>query len=181
MAIWELKTVFQYGERFWENVWMLDIGAETDVPPAVVAAFEVFGIDTLLSLYELARIVRRPAGSADAFIVTPVGAAGGRSLGVQNPLPLFNTIRVLLGSGAGRPGIKFLRGLLLTADIIDNANHIEPLLIGDVQTALNTLLNALSDASVSLVEGAAESPVVTAEPQSRVQMRQQHRKRRLSV
>jgi len=178
MAIWEVKVINRYGDRFWENVWKVDIGAATDVPPAVVDAFEAFGLDTLLSIYELSRIVRRPAGTTDAFIEVIVGSPGGRSVGSSFALPLFNTIRVLLNGAAGRPGIKYLRGLLLAADIIDEANHINSTLLGNVQTQLNTLYNACSDASCFIVEGADNSPTTTADPGTTVAMRQLHRKRR---
>jgi hypothetical protein len=110
MAVWEVRVVNQTGERFWENVWHVDVGADTDVDPALLSAFETFAVNMLLTIYSCARIVRRPAGTTDAFIEILVGAAGTRGLAGSFALPLFNTVRVLLAAGAGRPGLKYFRG-----------------------------------------------------------------------
>jgi hypothetical protein len=181
MAIWEVRSVQQYGDRFWENIWHVDIGTDTDVDSSLLTAIEDFAVAMLLENYSVARIVRRPAGSTDAFIEFLVGAAGARALAGHFALPLFNTVRILLGAGIGRPGIKYLRGLLQNADIIDEQNHIDPALISYVNTHLDTLLNAATDAGQLFVVGAADKAVATAAPDSSVEMRQLHRKRKKTV
>lgn len=181
MAVWEVRLVNQTGERFWENVWHVNIGADTDVDPALLSAFETFGINMLLENFSLARIVRRPKGTTDAFIEILVGAAGTRGLAGSFALPLFNTVRLLLAAGAGRPGLKYIRGLLKTADIIDEQNHIDPALITYVNTQIDVLFNAASDAGQSFVIGSADKFAVSAEPDTSVEMRQLHRKRKKSV
>lgn len=178
MAVWEVRAVNQYGDRFWENVWHIDVGADTDVDPAVLSALQTFSINMLLTIYSVARIVRRPAGSTDEFIEILVGAAGTRGLAGSFALPLFNTVRILLAAGAGRPGLKYIRGLLKAVDIIDEQNHIDDDLITYVNEQLDIVLNALSDAGQQFVIGAADKPVVSAEPDTTVEMRQLHRKRK---
>lgn len=181
MAVWEVRVVYQNGDRFWENVWHVDIGAATDVPPGLLAQFESFAIATLLDIYSVARIVRRPAGTSDAFIEELIGAAGALVLGSNKVLPLWNTVRVLLNAGAGRPGIKFLRGILTQASITDEQNHIDSGTISLLQTELDALFNQASDDTCTFVIGADDKPAVSPVVQSLIQMRQPHRKRKKPV
>lgn len=181
MAIWELRAVEQYGDRFWENIWKVDVGDDGDIAPALVSAFATFHQQTLLDLYSVARLVRRPAGTTDEFIEVLVNAAGGIDSGTGLALPLFNVIRVLLSTGAGRPGFKLLRGVLLASDVIDSQNHINPDVITYVNTKLDTLLNAASDAGQPIVCKANNSAVVSAEPETLIVERQLHRKRRKTL
>lgn len=178
MGIWENRVVYRYGDRFWENIWHVDVGALEDMPPDLTLALETFAIQTLLDIFTVERVVRRPAGSSDAFIEVLVGAAGALALGSNKVLPLWNTIRVLLQVGAGRPGIKFLRGILTQASIVDEANHIDSGTISLIQDRLNTLFNAASTAGCDFVVGEDNKPATTAQPATLIQMRQQHRKRR---
>jgi hypothetical protein len=94
---------------------------------------------------------------------------------------LFNVIRVVLNGGAGRPGIKFLRGVLQTENIIDDNFTINTSLITLVQNKLNDLFNAASDASCQIVFGSAPHTAVSGIPENTVHMRQQHRKRKKSL
>jgi hypothetical protein len=181
MAIWEMRAVDQYGDRFWENIWHVDVGDDGDIAPGLVEAFATFHQACLLDLYTLARTVRRPAGTADAFIEVVIGAAGGIDSGTGLALPLFNVIRVLLNGGAGRPGVKLLRGILLASDVIDAANHINPDVITFVNTHLDDLLNAASVAGQQIVFGSANQPAVSAEPSNLIAMRQLHRKRKKTI
>lgn len=178
MAQWEVRVVYRNGDRHWENIWGVDVGALEDVPADLILAFESFAIATLLNRYSVERIVRRPAGSHDAFIEVLVGTAGALLVADNKVLPLFNVVRLLLNAGAGRPGLKLLRGVLLDVHILDEENHIDPALLAIVEGAAITLFNAASDAACSLTVGdsfrAAVSPVVD----STIEMRQLHRKRR---
>lgn len=181
MAVWEVRVVYQTGDRFWENVWKVDVGAADDVPSALIVAFAEFAEATLLSTFNVARIVRRPAGTTDAFIETLINVAGAVAIGGHKSMPLYNTIKVLLNSGAGRPGVKYLRGLLTEADLLDSQGHIASGIVTLVQNAANDLFNVASDESCFIVEGSANTPAVSPVVQSLFQMRQQHRKRKRST
>ena len=170
-----------YGDRSWENVWHVDIGINTDVPPDLILAFETFHLDTLLDLFTLQRIVRRPFPSTDEFIEVLVGTVGANAVGAAHVLPLWNTVRMLLQGGSGRPGVKFIRGFLTDAMLSDEANHITPAILTALEGHLNDLLNAGTAAGCTFVFGADDRPVASGITQSAIQMRQQHRKRRRSV
>jgi hypothetical protein len=178
MAVWENRVIYRYGDRFWENVWNVDVGAETDVPADVTTALETFAIQTLLDIFTVERIVRRPAGTTDEFIEVIVGAAGALAIGSQKVLPLWNTIKVLLQVGAGRPGIKFLRGILTGASVTDEQNHIDSGTVTLITGKLITLFNAVSDAGCNFVVGEDDKPAVSPAMSNTIQMRQQHRKRK---
>jgi hypothetical protein len=181
MAIWEVRTVDSTGDRFWENVWHVDIGSLTDVPPDLVTAFVDFALDTLCDAYTVSKVVRRPAGSTDEFIEVIVDAVGHRALSGGIPLPLYNTIRCALSAGVGRPGIKYLRGFLEASDLVGDGTIMSTAIVTAIQLALNTLYNAASDAACTLVIGADNKPSVTAVPDPLVAMRQRHRKRKKTV
>lgn len=178
MAVWEVRLVYRNGDRGWENVWHVDTGADTDVDPALTLAFETFGLNTLLSIYNLQRIARRPAGTTNEFIDVIVDAAGLLPIGSNVAMPLFNVIRLLLGGGVGRPGSKLLRGALVAADVIDSQNHISTTLRGIIEAEAVTLFNAASAAGQTLVFGADNRPAVSPTTDSQIQERQLHRKRK---
>lgn len=180
MAVWEIRAEFTDGSRGWENVWHVDIGELADVPVAVLDAFIAFHRDNLLDIYILDRLVRRPAGSSDAFIEDLVGIAGTVVLGGAEPLPLFNVVKVLLGVAAGRPGLKFLRGLLKNNDIVSASGQIIAGRVDAVDSLLLALEDALVAAGCNLVVGAGKF-ASGGQAVSRVAMRQQHRKRRKSA
>jgi len=181
MALWEFRVVYQNGDRFWENVWHFDVGA--DDPPSLdlVSALEDFGLNTLLSIYSLAPIAYRPAGTTNAFIDHIVDAAGLLPIGSNVAMPLFNVIRVLLEGTSGRPGIKMLRGALVVADVIDNQNHISTSLHNVIETAAVTLFNAVNDLGYHVVINAGGRQAFTPTTENVVAMRQLHRKRKKAL
>lgn len=181
MAVWEVRCVDQNGDRFWENVWHVDVGELGDVPPALTDAFIAFSRATLLDLFSVARVTRRPAGSHDEFIEVAVNLAGTLSSSGFHALPLFNVVRVLLFGGVGREGLKLLRGAIIDGDLLDEDFHLKSTFISLIQGSLDTLLNAASDAGCTLVYGATNKPIVSGTVDSLIGMRQQHRKRRRSV
>lgn len=178
MAIWEVRAVLSTGIREWSNVYHIDIGSDTDVDPAVISAMSTFYQAVTLSIFTLDRIIRRPAGVSDAFIIANYALAGGRGMGGSLALPLFNTVKMLLDSGAGRPGFKFLRGMLLLADLDDSQSTIDPAVISDINIAFDVLLNAAVTAGQTFVEGASLAPIVSSSFENKVAMRQLHRKRK---
>jgi hypothetical protein len=178
MAVWEVRMVYQTGDRFWENVWHVNVGADSDVDAGLLAQFQSFGLDTLRDAFKLARIVRRPAGSSDAFIEILVDAVGHLAVGTGKLLPLWNVVRVLLASGAGRPGVKYLRGVLMDTSIEDEQNTIVAALVGALQGHVDDLFNAASTAGQPLAFGNPSKDAVSGEVDNTIHMRQQHRKRR---
>jgi hypothetical protein len=180
MAVWEVRVVFGYGDRSWENVWHIDAGSADDVPAAVITALHDFHIGKLLSIYELLKIVRRPAGSHDEFIEAIYNEAGGIATGTADAMPLFNTLKFFLTGGAGRPGFKFLRGLLRTVDVLDSDSNIEPSLVADVEVDVLALIAAVAGADAEIVYGLGKI-ATSASTQLKVQMRQLHRKRKRST
>lgn len=181
MAVWEVRLVYRYGDRGWENVWHVDTGADSDVDPALTLAFQDFGLNTLLSIYNLQRIARRPVGTSNEFIDVIVDAAGLLPIGSNIAMPLFNVIRLLLEGGVGRPGSKLLRGALVTADVADSANHISSTLRGIIEAQAIDLFNAASDAGQSIVFGPDNRVAVSPTTDSQIQERQLHRKRKKTV
>jgi hypothetical protein len=181
MAVWEVRVVYAYGDRSWENVWHVDTGADTDVDPALILQFADTAKELLLSLYTVNRIARRPLGSHDEFIETVFDLVGGIAIGGNKALPLFNVARVILAGGVGRPGLKSLRGLLTSSDIIDSANHISATLVSLIQEEMSLLFNAASDAGQQIVFGEANKVAVSPLALAQVFGRQQHRKRKKTV
>jgi hypothetical protein len=177
LAVWEVKLVFQYGDRFWENVFHVDTGSAADVDPTVIDALRGFAVGPLLTIYELVKIVRRPAGSHDAFIESIFNLAGSRAIGSSHPLPLWNCVRLIMLVAAGRPGLKYLRGILIAADIIDSANTIDPSLLAGITTGFNSVISAATTAGQTFVKG-ADVPIASVSSQLKAQMRQLHRKRK---
>jgi len=178
MAIWEIKVVCSVSGRFWSNVYHIDIGADTDVDSSILSALSSFYTANMLTPFTLERIIRRPADTADAFTEMIIQAAGTRSLSGSFALPLYNTLKMILQSGPGRPGLKYLRGMLLSSDITDSISGLNSSTVSAINSDFDDVLNAASTAGQSFVEGASDSPVVSAEFPLKLQMRQEHRKRR---
>ena len=181
MAIWEVRLVFRTGDRFWENVWHVDVGVLEDVPADLILAFETFGLQGLRDIYALSKIVRRPAGTTDEFIEVVLETAGAVASGSVNVLPLYNTIKLFLNGGVGRPGYKFLRGYLASDGVADDEGHMNPSIVTLFQGLADNLFNAASDAGCSIVFGADNKVAVSPTVQSLIQERQRHRKRKKTV
>jgi len=181
MAIWEVRVVFKTGDRQWENVYHIDVGSLDDVPVGIISGLQAYHLPLLLPIYTLSKIVRRPAGTTDAFIEAIVNLAGTRTSATGFALPLFNTIGLFLGGGAGKPGFKYLRGALTSDDIIDENNSINTALLAGVVTSFDALIAAATTAGVNFVYGATEKFITTASAELAVQMRQMHRKRKRSL
>lgn len=178
MAVWEVKVVYQNGDRFWDNTWHVNIGSDTDVAGGLLDALVTFSRDQLLDLYSVARIVRRPKGSHDAFIELAVDLAGTIGSSGSKALPLFNVMKLVLGGEAGRFGAKLLRGGLLASHIIDDQDHIDPTRVSFLESDAITLFNAASTAAQSFVYGADDKVAVSPTALNSIFMRQLHRKRK---
>src|SRR5881396_187026 len=106
MSVWEVRPVLQTGDRFWENVYHIITDGDTDVSVAALEAMAEFYVTRTLNLYTVVRIVRRVLGTTDAFIEMTVDTPGAIDPGSAKPLPLFNVVKVVLNSAAGRNGLK---------------------------------------------------------------------------
>lgn len=165
-----------FGERQWQNRWDVEADDITTVL-GMFDAFHDFHLGVLLNIFTLVKILARPAGTPDAFYETVYGEPGGRALGGAELLPLFNTVRVLLNTAAGgRPGQKFLRGILKEGDIDSSAN-IVPATGAFVNTAVLGLIAAV-EALTGHIVLTNDKEVVNSSVQTPVQMRQLHRKRK---
>lgn len=177
MGVFEVKGIYQYGDRFWENVWHIDVGSAEDVPAGVTDALKNFSVHCLLDAYTFVKLVRRPVGSHDAFVEAIYNLPGNRHVGSSEPMPLFNTVRLLLSAFSGRPGLKFLRGLLLISDIVATGGALGTPVMELVESEAGTLITAIVDAACELVvlpDKVISAPTV----QPMTQMRQLHRKRK---
>lgn len=110
--------------------------------------------------------------SDDTYVIVTINAPGLRDIGINQLLPLFNTLRVDFPAGSGRPSRKYYRGVLTENDIAGDL----------VQTNFNGLMAAFVD---MFAEGEGPGLVdpqgelfVNAVPISLVQMRQLRRSRR---
>jgi hypothetical protein len=178
MAVWEVRAVLSFGDRNWENVYHIDAGAADDVAGAVLDELANFYLNNTFETYVLQRIVRRVLGTADAFIEISIESPGLGAVGSSVPAPLFNTVAMLFDSGIGRPGLKYLRGMLLQTDIVDVNGTLRSGIITGLNSAFDLVLNAASDAAQTFVFGASNKAVVSTSFRGAVQERQRHRRRR---
>jgi hypothetical protein len=181
MAVLEVRVVFTDGSRNWENVYDIDVGDGTTLPGPVVTAFKDWAIAHLLNIYDLVKIAERPAGSHDEFIEHLFGLVGLRSPGGGLALPLFNTVKLALAGALGRNGVKYLRGMLLAGDIVNNTGLINTAVTGSIQDAFDTFLAALATNSCTLKYAGGTKSVTSGVVSTEDQMRQEHRKRRRSA
>lgn len=181
MAIFEVRVVLKFGDRHWENVYHVDTVAAEDVAPEVITALFDFYVSRTISLFVIERIVRRVLGTHDEFVESLFNTPGAVSAGDGDAMPLFNTVKVLLQGAIGRPGVKYLRGMIFGDSLSGDEGLIDAALVTALQTAWDTMQNSVETAGQHLVFGAADKVCTTAVVENFVQMRQQHRKRRRSV
>jgi hypothetical protein len=120
-------------------------------------------------------------GTSDEFTEAVFNTAGLVDVGTGDAMPLWNTVKVLLVGGIGRPGIKYLRGMIFGDSLSGDAGLLDSALVLAIQEEWDTMQNAVETAGCHLVYGAANKLAVSGVVQNLVQMRQQHRKRRRSV
>jgi hypothetical protein len=178
MAVWEVRVVAGFGDREWENVYHIDAGADSDVDPSVILELINFHVSRTFAVYVIKRLARRVLGTSDAFIEVAINTPGAIAPLTEVPAPLFNTIRMILQGGIGRVGSKFLRGMLVQSQVIDDNGTLAASLLTAMNSAFDSVLNAASTAGQTFVFGATDKPVVSAEFQGNVQERQRHRKRK---
>jgi hypothetical protein len=182
MSLWELRIVCDQGGRSWENVYHVETPGTDDISPAGVLALSNFYISRMYNVYRVVRTVRRLLGTPDSFIETVVDTVGALDPAGADLLPLFNTAKVLLQGGVGRPGVKFLRGMLIASDLTSSQDQLDPTKVSAIQGSWDTFQNAIeATTDQHLIFGAANKVAVSGIVDGTVQMRQRHRKRRRTI
>lgn len=176
---WEFRIVCDQNDRSWENVYHVMTPTGNDISPDAVAALANFYTSRMYNVYRVVRTVRRLLGTPDSFIEVIVDTVGALDPSGADLLPLWNTAKVLLFGGPGRPGIKYLRGMLIAPDLTSSQDILDPTKVSQIQGSWDTFQNAVEATSGQhLVYGLANKIAVSGEVVNLVQMRQRHRKRR---
>lgn len=155
------------GTEYWTNRYFLGVGSVGEAAGFVdeIVAFEK-SIHSTEVIFDRARVSDGIPGT-DSYVIIPLNGNGGVS-GSGAHVPLFNTVRIDFGVGAGRPSRKYYRcGLgegLMTGENWDN------LLITDYQAAATAFVNG--DVPYCDVDGQI---IINATVMNQVQMRQLRR------
>jgi len=157
------RVVGGTGEE-WTNVYNVNALGPNDaagIGDSIMAAEQNISPD-FISFYRITASL----ASGGPSVVVPKSDTGNRgSLDVNNLLPLFNTVRVTLGDGQNRPEVKYLRGIMVEADIAGPNLSSETFIdvTDNYAEVLPTILGLC---------GPSGEPIVTATVQLAVQMRQ---------
>ena len=178
MAIWEMRVVAANGTRNYENVYHIDTGTATDIAAAVIEAAITFHVSRTLAPFTILRVARRLLGTHNEFIDVSVDTPGAIPLDGGVPLPLWNTVAVLLFGGVGREGVKLLRGMLVAGNLSGSEGLINPAVVSAIQGAWNTFQDAVEAAGQHIVYGSANKIAASGDVQGVARMRQEHRKRK---
>lgn len=161
----------------WTNVYHTSAADILTAANAWATVAEPYLVTMLDENAVIAKYLTSDPGSDD-FIIDPRNTPG-ESTGGSNLLPLFNSVKVYLDpAGFGRPDYKFVKGFLST-DLI-SAGVILSGAVGVVQDAFDGMIADMATAGAPLCadDGALYS---VASVQTRVQMRQEHRKRKKTI
>lgn len=110
------KNVVSGGGENWTNVYLVNALGPNDAANIgeVIEALERNISPDFISFYRITAALKS-GGPSVVKARSETGNRGG--LNVANLLPLFNTIRVTLNDGQNRPELKYLRGIMVEADI----------------------------------------------------------------
>jgi len=120
MPVFKVDIEKQYGTEFWTNVYYVDAASLT---LAHAVAAEIVNAEQEIHLVSVNFTKYRTSDllpDTDQYISTALNSPGERGF-AGDPLPLFNVVRVELSVGIGRPGRKYLRGILCEGDITFNS------------------------------------------------------------
>lgn len=164
-TIYKRATGIYYTGEQWSNVYTIQEVNATEAR-GVAASVALLEAAVMLDFYRVYRIVVVDPNATDDRAVASVDYQGERSgVGIGSPMPLFNTVRIILTDDVQRPESKYLRGLL-AADNIENG-----LVSSELRTAVQddyvTPLLALNQ-----VVGPDDNPITGGSVQAAVQMRQ---------
>lgn len=155
------------GTEYWTNRYFLGVGSIGEAAGYVdeIVAFEKLLHSTEV-IFDRARVSDGIPGS-DSYVIIPLSGTGGTS-GSGAHIPLYNTVRIDFGVGAGRPSRKYYRcGLgegLLNGEVWDS------LLMTDYQAAATAFVNGV--VPYCDVDGQI---IISATVMNQVQMRQLRR------
>jgi len=172
----QIKYQRGVGEK-WSNVWRVEAA---DLFTASAAALDTLAPALAIFLNpscQIVEVLTSTPGVPGAFI-SAAEAIVGTNTGSGGILPLFNCVKVLFPLlGGGRPDLKYLKGLLTESNSGDEQVNSD--VLTGIISGFTTLISEMADAGATLVDNSgANYSVVT--PQSAIQMRQMHRKRRRS-
>lgn len=175
MAATDLVQIFftQTGDRFWTNRYYVNA---TTLDEAAGWANTILATTMAEQLDSSFAIVKTLVNhlADDTFVTTPLAIQGGSSNGAY--LPLFNTVKVDVSvTGHGRNDGKFLRGWLVEATT--NNGQITDTARASYEATMNGLIADTTAAGVDLVDKDGNLWVL-ATVRQKVQMRQEHRKRK---
>lgn len=162
----------------WSNDWYVS-AANLGQAAATANLIHDFEVAVHLDLVFFTHDVVSPwPVSGGGFTTITRNDQGARSLGSSDYLTLFNTVRVDLGAGVGRPSPKYLRLPIIETET--TAGALSSTLIALVESALDDLFDAV-DALGTELEQSSLASIIEHSTYGFVQMRQLHRKRKRTV
>lgn len=131
MAVWKVDIEKFYLGEYWTNVYYVEAATLDDaanIGNSIVPLEESVTLDDILfTKYRTSDLVP----GTDNFVTNIINEFGDVVNDATVILPLFNVVRVDLSVGVGRPGRKYLRGVL-------NEGHIE---FNALSSAIITFMN----------------------------------------
>lgn len=165
MAIFKVDIEKQLESEYWTNRYLViaeDLDEALSIGSTLSAVERTFhDVSVLFTKYRASDTV---VGS-DVYVTVPLNQAGLRNIGSQL-LTLFNTFRLDMTVGVGRPSRKYYRGCLAEGEVVFNS--LSAGLITEFESLTADLLSvALCDPQGTPITGLTVFP--------RVQMRQLRR------
>lgn len=178
MAIMRVQVFESFGiEGKWSNVYHV-VAVSLSAAQAAVNAGLIPGLQGVLDTgCTIDRVLISDTGS-DAFIENPVNVPGTFT-GSGSLLPLYNSMKVLFVTpGFGRPDLKYIKGLV--GENVQSGGVLDPTFTTGMDVLFTALLAEMEadDAPLCSENGDLWTDVSV---QSRVQMRQMHRRRRRAI
>jgi hypothetical protein len=178
MPVTRLQVFYNKGgTEKWTNVYHAD-GADLTV---VASAFDEAMKLNLRGLAHISVLLEKVLISSltdDTFLEVPINMAGVNG-DTDDLMPLFNCAKVLFPTeGFGRPDYKFLKGTL--TDDANESGFIASSVIAAIVGAFDTTISDMSINSAPLCSEAGDLWTSTS-VQSKIQMRQMHRRRKRTV
>lgn len=118
MPLWKIDVQKTYNGEYWTNRYLTNV---PDILTADAVADDIIAAERIFHLSSTSFVKKRVATMVEAdntFLSTPLLLSGLRAIGSNQPLALFNTLRIDFPAGYGRPSRKYYRGVLTEADVI---------------------------------------------------------------
>lgn len=178
MAVFRSQVFFtsSRGDK-WTNVYHISAPTLTDARSSMSS----IGVPVLRAfLHPACTLVKLLYSSLtdDTFITDNVEAAG-LSPDSGSLLPIFNSAKIFFSTSAvGRPDYKFLRGYL--TETLITGDEIEPTAVSGIDAGFSDFLADMSSDDSPLCSESGDLWGIVS-VQSKVQMRQPHRRRKRTV